>query len=342
VNNSISKGGAVYVEVGDISGENGKVRFNGGLFTNCTASSGRGGAVYLQFMQLIDCSSTSFSENDETRDDSYYFSKTEFANNIANNGTNVFVEAARIDYLFTNNNFDVNMTLSGIGLIEFVALDTCDNTLSSISFLLLKAKLEGDTYVFVSLPGNWDCSSLTSNTANMCRTLLEALDVSAFPANYRIEIIDAAELQDAIKIYGNALVIESANSGSYVVLVIGLSGTIYLESGKLPNPSEGRFSNEDEGANITFAMVDVKLAYKLGASSNPFIVVNNGIATFTNCLFSSAGESLEDSSLVSVYIAHVTNTGRFMMKGCNISNVKVEGNELIRADGVSSVKIEVI
>jgi hypothetical protein len=331
-----SRGGAVYVEVGDVDGESGKARFDSGLFRNCTASSGSGGAIYLKFLQ-DDCG---IDEAAEHRVNAYYFNLTEFVNNAASNGTNVFIEAYDVEHLFTDSNFKVDLVPSGTGLIEYVGLDNCEvpPRLVSIPFKLLQTRLGDAPYIFVTLD-NYSCPG--DIDASICGDLKTALTGPSIPASLNIEIIDSAELQEAIKIYGNAFVIEPAIPGSYVILVIGLNGTLYLESGTIPMYGEGRLSNAEEGANITFTMMNIKLAYRLGAFSNPFTVVKDGIVTFTDCAFSSGSENIGYPDLVSVYIAVVGGAGKLVMKSCTVSNIKVEGNFLLHAYENSMINIEV-
>jgi hypothetical protein len=125
-----------------------------------------------------------------------------------------------------------------------------------------------------------------------------------------------------------------------VILVVGLNSTIYLESGKLSTGGL-RLWNEEEGANVTFTMLDNKLAFRLGAVANAFVVVRNGIVTFNDCLFNSGSENVLNPNHVSVYIALVRNTGVLVMHGCIVSNIQVEGDVLIHGYEDSRVQIEV-
>jgi hypothetical protein len=341
VSSSNSKGGAVYAEVEDtLSRVSGSITFDGGLFNNCSALQGRGGAVYLKFSQIINCDDSFI----EYRNSYYYFNETLFTNNKGVNGTNVFLEAYNLNDIFSNDNFKVSLTFSGVGINEFVGYENCPNDecpncrfVSIAGALLVNQQFEG-SYVYVS-SGEFECPFADET---LCSDFADALSSGNF-SNFTIEIINAASLNDAVIIYGNGVLIEPAIAGTYVVLSIGLNGIIYVESGTLPTFSlgAGHLSNDLESGNLTFLMMDIILAYKVGHTANPFTVVKSGTVTFNSCLFRSGSEDFARSNYVSLYIAMVMNSGKLVLKSSNIRNIQVDGDVLINGCDSSTIKIEV-
>jgi hypothetical protein len=332
-------GGAVYVVLKDIEPRKSEsITFYKGIFRNCTAPGGRGGAIYLKFTQDISCD----GDFNEYRHESYHFIEIELDSNKAVDGSNVFIEAKKIKDLFTKENFEVKTDISGAGVNEYVGLNNCDNSLVSIVYELKKDDSDGKLIFVSGNDYNLDCNAnqelLDFST---CDSLKNAL-LNPSTENITIEIIDYADLMDAVTIYGGSVVIIGASSpSSYVILVIGLFGTIYVESGKLPF-SYGRMTNEAEGADVTFTKMNIRLTYKLGAITNPFAVVRHGIVTFDDCLFRSAGDSTVFPTYVSVYIADVINNGKLILNNCDISNLRMEGNVLIHGYDVSEIEIKVL
>jgi hypothetical protein len=338
---SDSSGGAVYAELSDWDlGVSGTIKFDGGSFKNCKAPNGKGGAVYLEFAQLnSQCPPVGFNEY---RDQSFYFNATIFENNIATAGTSIFVEAYTIDDLFTVDNFKVKLELNDAGLKEYVAVDNCDEnkTVQSIAVLVLHiGNTEGVIYVF---GGNLQCpANMSEKVTPTCTSLAAALTGTNTTA-LTIEIISSADLNQAVTIYGNKVVIEPLQSepGQYVILVIGLHGTIYVESGQLPFVSN-RMSNEEQGGDVSLTRMDIRLAYKLGAMVNALAVVKNGIFSFVDCQFRPESGGSTQPERVSVYIADVMNSGKLVLKQCSIWSILVDGNVLIHALQESQVEIKV-
>jgi hypothetical protein len=131
-----SRGGAVYLEVDDIgSSESGDIEFNGCSFSKCAAPGGRGGAVYLKFLQVLDCDSGAATDYRST---SYRFIATVLTENVATNGTNLFVEAYKLEHLFIPSNFNLSEITTGVGLIEYVAVDNCDENSTLVSIVTAK------------------------------------------------------------------------------------------------------------------------------------------------------------------------------------------------------------
>jgi hypothetical protein len=336
-----SYGGAIYVELSDLALNISRtIKFDGGSFKDCRAPRGRGGAVYLEFvLPTADCPpAVSF---EEYRNQSFYFNATIFEDNIATAGTNVFLDAYRIDELFSGDNFQVELTLDGPGLNEYMVVDNCEEN-KAVESIVVKLELEDVEGVIYVFGGDLICPFEDNpRIGQTCSDLLSALaNPSGIVSNINIEIISSADLNDAVTIYGNKIIIEPLKPGQYVILVIGLSGTIYVESGVLPI-SYGRMSNEEQGGDVSFTRMDIRLAYKLGAPANALTVVRNGIVTFNDCLFKPESGGSSHAERASVYIADVTNSGKLVLNGCSVSNILVDAGVLIHALQESQLEIKV-
>jgi hypothetical protein len=337
------KGGAIYAELKIESAAQGnRLYVIGGIFNHTQAPLGLGGSVYLKFVEVEGLE----IDGSDFRTDFYNFSSTLFVENDAINGTSVFVEACELDSLVTHSTFDVETTISGAGVNEFVGLDKCGSgpgITKSISLLLIGS--EDPSLILVS-GNNLICDKLnsprTDSVVETCNNLSVALESGSGVGgqNLIIEIIDSADLNDAVNLFGNVVVISPVDMKSYVVLVIGLNGIIYLESGHL-NSGWRRSSNEAQGADLSLTMMDIKLAYKTASVTHPLFVVIDGIVSFTDCLFSSGSSDESYPSRVSVYIADVTNRGKLVLSGGVVSELEVEGNFLVRALDESTLEIEV-
>jgi hypothetical protein len=100
-------------------------------------------------------------------------------------------------------------------------------------------------------------------------------------------------------------------------------------------------SNNEQDGELIFSELEIRLKYKLGVIPKAFTVIKSGIVTFNDCLFRSESENTNNTRLISVYIADVTNNGKLLIEGCSISNIQVEGNVIIHASGTSEVEIKV-
>jgi hypothetical protein len=207
-------------------------------------------------------------------------------------------------------------------------------------------KSESDQSLTASLLNttNDDVIYVTSNELE-CPSDLRECEVfkDAFNSgnnNLKIEIIDTADLNDPIGIYGNVIIITPAAStdgGGYAVLVIGIYGSIYVDSGSVLYGSKQK-KNEVQGGNIIIARINVRLSYEAGLKASAFVVIRSGSATFNNCVFSSAND---DVKYVSVYIADIQNYGKLTLEKCEISNIEVKSNVLIHGYDNSQLIIEV-
>jgi hypothetical protein len=146
----------------------------------------------------------------------------------------------------------------------------------------------------------------------------------------KIEVIRSADLNDVVAIYGNKVLITPSVYDSYVILVIGVYGTIYVEAGVLFPSQSNRLSNEVQLGNLTFSRMEIRLAYKASGVPNSFIVVRDGSVTFDTCSIRSGSENAMYPNYVTVYIADVVNNGLLTFKGCSISSMHVEDSPLLR------------
>jgi hypothetical protein len=334
-----SRGGAVYAEVSIISSLVGNKFFvTESSFNRTKAENGRGGGVYVKFIGELE----SCTPDSDYRTGFYKFSSTTFNESEAMTGTNIFVEAYALETLVTFDTFDVLLTISGVGINEYMGLDTCEGSeglLKSI-VMILRGDVGSEGLILVS--SNPDvCFGLEISIRNTCVNLVEALSTPGGidDSNFIIEIIDSADLNDAVALFGNIVVISPPTSQSYVVLVIGLNGIIYLESGRFL--SMNRAANDVEGANLTLTRMDIKLPYKTASVAHPLFVVVVGIVTLSDCLFSSGSSDTRYPNYVSVYIAEVRNNGELMINKSSVSQIEVEGNYLVNAYDESTVEIEV-
>jgi hypothetical protein len=325
-----SKGGAVYAVLDDDSFE---IKFDGGEFTKCSASKGRGGAIFYQFSDEIDdneCDEYKKEGYDDPRKNRYYFNETKFNDNIAVKGSNIFIAARGLDKLIVIDNFKLNLTVSGEGLKTLYGLEECNKSLSSLVGVLLD--LSNSEVVYVS-------SNECPEDLNRCEIFKDAF--SSGSNDLRIGIVENVDLNEAITIYGNVVFITPADlNGVYAVLVVGVSGTIYIQSDGLSSRSRQK-KNEGQGGNIIFAQINIKLSYRVGLMPNPFTVIHNGSATFSDCVFNSAGDDEDYPDYISVYIGDVLNNGKLIFERCEMHNMEIKNNVLIHGYDSSEVVIEV-
>jgi hypothetical protein len=224
--------------------------------------------------------------------------------------------------------------IDGVTVNEYTGLD-CNNILKSlVSFLY-----DDDYPLFYYDPKqSLVCDEEIFYFDVVCLTLSNALTLPE--ENLKIEIIRSTDLKDAVRIYGNIVFIGPGNTGSYVVLVIGLGGTIYVESGNL-NDFKDRMQNEGQGANLSITRMNFKLGSKQAAIPNALFVVSEGIATIIDCIFNSASDVPTHPNSVTLYIADVMNNGKLILERCVISNMEIEGNTLIHVYDSSEILIKV-
>jgi hypothetical protein len=129
----------------------------------------------------------------------------------------------------------------------------------------------------------------------------------------------------------------STNSEIYAVLVIGFNGTIYLESGELPEFAR-HLSNEENNRILIFNRTEIRLSY---SKVHPFFVVEMGSVTFEECHFVSNETSGIYEGKAKVYIADVFNDGEVNIIGGSITNLFIQGPQLIKACNSSHIKINV-
>jgi hypothetical protein len=334
-----SRGGAVYAEVSITSSIVGNEFFiTESLFNRTKSENGRGGGIYIKFIEELE---TCTPDNDY-RTNFYKFSSTTFFENEAVTGTNIFVEAYALDTLVTFDTFDVLLTISGVGINEYMGLDMCEGSEGLLKSIVMILRGNDGSEGLILVSNNPDvCSELEISIRNTCFNLVDALNTQdeIDNANFIIEIIDSADLNDAIALFGNVVIISPPTSQSYVVLVIGLNGIIYLESGRFLTMK--RAANDVEGANLTLARMDIKLPYKAASVAHPLVVVVVGIVTLSDCLFSSGSSDTRYLNYVSVYIAEVRNNGELVINRGSVSQMEVEGNYLVNAYDESTVEIEV-
>jgi hypothetical protein len=264
----------------------------------------------------------------------------------------VFIEATNLSTLVTSNNFEVNLEVNGDGLLGYQGLEICDGEVKNLLEQL--HSLDADLLIYVgdpSLqcpegpddPNNPDeCGLLSTKVGMTCCSLMTALKQNE-PGSLKIEVIKSADLNDVVAIYGNKVLIAPYNSNSYVVLVIGVHGTIYVESGELFSAGlRNQLSNELQLGNVTFSRMEIQLAFKAGGVPNPFIVVRDGSVTFDACIILSGSGNAMYPNHVTVYIADVVGSGLVEFKDCSISNMYVEESPLIQAFDDGKIVIKVI
>jgi hypothetical protein len=342
-----SKGGAVYAQLYQYeSDKSTSVFFDGGYINGSRASQGKGGAVYLYFSLDVACSvSDVYVDN---RSNSFYFNSIAFTNNSALSGTNVYIEARNLTLLITEDKFiDVNVTVNEEGLLGYNGYDICEDKEVNLIDQLYGQDDDFNLLIYVG-SSELDCSSLSGSVLNTCVALRDALITPGNSQSLKIEVINTADLNDVVAIYGNKVLIAPPAYSSYVVLVIGPYGTIYVEAGELNLEFESetttltRRSNELQAGNLTLSRMEIRLAYKAGGTPNPFIVVLDGIVTFDACSIRSGSENDQYPNHVTKYIADVINNGLLEFNGCSITNIYVEDSPLIQTFDFGQMIVKVI
>jgi hypothetical protein len=335
------RGGSIYALIAEVDGS--IVGRNTSVvnctFRECKAETGLGGSIYLEVLGA--CPSDPLVD---IRAELFYLSNLIFTNNSAINRTNLFVEAYCLDYLVTKTNTVLDLTVSMVGLNEYVGWERNvsgpENYYRSLVPQLLDSS---DGVVYIITGGEAYCEDTYGTSgvnAMICGDLANAFDGSGY--DLKVELVSTVDLNDLISVIGKVVIVSSLDRTSYAVLVVGQDGVFYVESGEdlFEEQHAQRLSNSIS-SSLKFEKTEFRFQYNSSVVAHAFVVVVNGVVLFDDCKFISNKTSATFGDYVSVYIADTYNDGTLILNNCVVSELNVKGKCLINAQGDSNINISV-
>jgi hypothetical protein len=305
-------------------------------FEYCQAINGNGGAIYFEFITIVE--SDGDSHPDEFK---YMFKNISFSSNNANYGGHIFFEGYLINKLVGDGEY-FDFDKSGHTLFDYFALEHSTNKGDELVEL---AVLEGFEYwstdeanvVYVATSDELLCKkyeNLNSEQNESCSSLQDALKEGSADKLTNIRVIDYLELKEMVSVTENVFIIGSAYVDSFVIVTIHKNGVIYLTPAIIKIRNENYLWNEDmSNLSIIFIYTHFEFDQDPFDVEHPFIVIEIGCLKFENCTFGREnGKVINENKISSmIYIADVYNEGELIFEGGCLSFIYFQSVCIIHA-----------